>query len=287
MLATSVAMRIGYVVLAYKSPGQLRRLVQRIASVESSVAIHVDLRTDDTLFREMSRAASELVNVHFLRRRRTYWGGFELVDATLRGMEHLVTRAAPVDYVILLTGQDYPLRSPAAIERFLRDAGGRSFVHHSPLPYAGWGPDGGLNRLENWYYVGPRRYHFGVPWERKVPGGLQPFGGEAYWCLTAAVADYVVRFAHDNRKFVRFFEHVFIPDEIFFHTVVMNSRFRDEVVNDTLHYVDWDADPAPAILTKDHFARMVGSGKLFARKFDATTDDDVLDMLDDHIERHA
>lgn len=281
-------MRIGYVVLAYKSPAQVLRLLRRIAGPSSAIAVHVDRSTEDTLFRELSRGASELENVSFIDRRRTPWGSFALVDATLRGMESLGAGAVPVDYVIVLTGQDYPLRARTAIERFVAGAGGRSFVHHSRLPYDGWGPDGGLRRLEKWHYrVGSRRYHFAVPWTRTVPGGLQPFGGEAYWGLTAAAAAYVVRFARENRRFVRFFEHVLIPDEMFFHTIVMNSPFRDEVVNDTLHYVDWDADPAPAILTADRFERMVGSGKLFARKFDAATNGDVLDMLDEHIERDA
>lgn len=279
-------MKIGYVVLAYKSPAQVLRLLTRIASDDSFSAVHVDRSTDETLFREMSRAERELANVHFLRRRRTHWGGFGLVDATLRGIEHILTRAS-VDYLILLSGQDYPLHSTAAIERFLSEAGGHSFLHNSPIPYSGWGPQGGLNRLERWHYVGPRRYHFDVPWDRKVPGGLQPYGGEAYWCLTRSMAKYVVTFARENRRFVRFFRHVLIPDEMFFHTIVMNSPFRNQVVNDTLHYVDWEVEPAPAILTTHDFERMVGSGKLFARKFDLARDGDVLDMLDDHIERHA
>ena len=280
-------MRIGYVVLAYKSPSQLRRLLRRIAGEDSSIAVHVDRSTDRAVFHEMTRSEGELPDVHFLDRRRTYWGGFALVEATLDGIDYLVRGTPPVDYVILLTGQDYPLRPRAAIVEFLRGAGGRSFVHHSPLPYSAWGPRGGLNRLESWYYVGRRRYHFRVPWQRKVPGGLHPYGGEAYWCLTRAAGEYVVRFAHENRRFVRFFRHVFIPDETFFHTIVMNSRFREDVVNDTLHYVDWDADPSPAILTRDHFERMVRAGKLFARKFDAATDGAILDMLDDYIERYA
>lgn len=280
-------MRIGYVVLAYKSPGQVHRLLKRIGSAGSPIAVHVDRSTDSATFRAMSRTEGDLAHVHFLDRRRTYWGGFGLVAATLDGIEYLVRRTPPVDYVILMTGQDYPLRSAGAIEKFLSDAGGRSFVHHSPLPYSAWGAEGGLNRLQSWYYVGPRRHHFDLPWKRKVPGGLHPYGGEAYWCLTGTVGDYVVRFARENRRFVRFFKHVFIPDETFFHTIVMNSPFREEVVNDTLHYVDWDAEPSPAILTADHFDRMVRSGKLFARKFDAATDGTILDMLDQHIERHA
>ena len=279
-------MNVGYVVLAYKRPEQVGRLLRWIAGPHSAVAIHVDRSTDETIFRELRREAADHPDVQFVPRVRTHWGGFGLVKATLRCMEHLV-RTSNVDYVLLLTGQDYPVRSPAAIRGTLAEANGRSFLHHSPIPYAAWGPEGGVNRLENWYHVGRRRFHFRPPWRRATPGGLQPYGGEAYWCLARPAAEHVLRFTGQNRAFMRFFEHVFIPDEIFFHTIVANSPFRDALVNDTLHFVDWEADPAPAILTSAHYERIVRSGKLFARKFDLTVDERVLDMLDERIARDA
>jgi hypothetical protein len=95
------------------------------------------------------------------------------------------------------------------------------------------------------------------------------------------VAEYVSRFVRDNPRVTRFFEHVFVPDEIFFQTIVMNSEFRDDVVNDTLHFVDWHAEPGPAILRTADVPRMESSGKLFARKFDLEVDSHVLDVLDD------
>ena len=104
-------MNVGYVLLAYKDPEQVGRLLRRIAGPNSAVAVHVDRSTDEAILDELRRDAADLPEVHFLARLRTHWGGFGLVEATLRGIEHLV-RASNVDYVFLLTGQDYPLRSP-------------------------------------------------------------------------------------------------------------------------------------------------------------------------------
>jgi Core-2/I-Branching enzyme len=278
-------MNVGYVVLAYKCPEQVLRLLSRIAGDRTSIALHVDRSAPATVYDAIAAGASAYQNVEMLHRQRTYWGGFGLVEATLRGLDHLVRRGSPVEYVMLLTGQDYPIRSRAAIERTLEETKPRSYVHNSPLPYWGWGSAGGMHRLRKWHYVGPRRLRFRVPWERRVPGRLQPFGGEAYWCLSREVAEYVSFFVAKNRSFVRFFRHVLIPDELFFHTIVMNSRFREHVVNDTLHYVDWDDDPGPAILTAADVDRIESSGKLFARKFDVAVDSEVLDLLDARIER--
>ena len=53
--------------------------------------------------------------------------------------------------------------------------------------------------------------------------------------------------------------------------------------NDDLRYLDWSREPAPAVLTRDDLPALLGSGKLFARKFDPTVDSEVLDALDRHL----
>ena len=85
---------------------------------------------------------------------------------------------------------------------------------------------------------------------------------------------------HANPQVVRFFRHVFVPDEIFFQTILMNSPLHDEIENDNLRYVEWSREPAPAVLGVDDLDAMLSSGKLFARKFDPTVDDAVLAELD-------
>jgi hypothetical protein len=83
---------------------------------------------------------------------------------------------------------------------------------------------------------------------------------------------------------IRFFKHVWIPDELFFQTIVMNSPLRDTIVNDDLRYVDWTRPTAPAILGRQDFDTLRNSGKLFARKFDTTVDREILDLLDQRID---
>ena len=149
-----------------------------------------------------------------------------------------------------------------------------------PLPFEPWGSRGGLERIEDWHAITYGRRHLALPLRRKLPHGLAPFGGGAYWCFARPLVDYVQGFVAANPDYVRFFRHVLIPDEIFFQTLIMNSSLRETVVDDNLRYVDWSREPAPAILEVSDLDRMLASGKLFARKFDETVDRDVLDRLD-------
>jgi hypothetical protein len=271
--------RIAYLVSAYKLPTQLVRLVHRLHHGDAHVVVHVDRQTPRRVYAEMTSGTRELGGVEFVERHPCHWGGFGHVRATLKCLDRLYEDGIPFDYAILLTGQDYPIRSTEAIERFLADAGDRSYISYWSLPHAPW-RGGGVDRIARWHLVWRRRLHLALPAHRRIPGRLTPWGGSPYWCFARDVADYVHDFVHGDSGFVSFFEHVWIPDELFFQTILVNSPFRDQLVNDNLRYIDWTRLPAPAILRADDFDDIVRSNALFARKFDATVDSSILDMLD-------
>jgi Core-2/I-Branching enzyme len=278
-------MRIAYIVSAYKYPAQLARLLERLQDGQASFAVHVDRKT--TAYSEMVERTAQIPEVRFLPRHVSHWGGFGHVRATLKGISDIVERGVPFDYAVLLTAQDYPLRSPRGIARFLAEAGGRSFMNHWTLPFAPWGERGGLERVEDWHVITYRRLHAALPLKRTIPGGLPPVGGGAYWCLARPIVEYVHDFVERNPDYVRFFKHVLIPDELFFQTIVINSPLRETVTNENLRYIDWSREPAPAVLRAEDFPKLVTSGKLFARKFDMTVDVKILDLLDDYMDQQS
>jgi hypothetical protein len=155
-------------------------------------------------------------------------------------------------------------------------------MRHIALPWEPWGSQGGLERIEDWHLITYRRLHLALPLRRRLPGGLWPYGGSAYWCLERTLVHFVHGYLHENPDYVRFFEHVFVPDELFFQTIIMNSELRDTVENDDLRYLDWSREPAPVVFTRDDLPALLDSGQLFARKFDETVDSAVLDALDRH-----
>jgi len=283
-------MNIAYIVSAYKNPDQVVRLIRRLDGEHAQFLVHVDKKTSDDEYGRIRRPLSELPNVRFLERHDCYWGGFGHVRATLKGIEGALDSGSDFDYAVLLTGQDYPLATSARIGKFLQSSGGRSFMAYFALPTDEW-EGGGRDRIERWYvrlrsrrYVIAPRPRIGV--RRRFPLGLQPFGGSAYWCLSRRSVEYVNRFVRRNPSFVRFFRHVDVPDELFFQTILMNSPLAETVVNDDLRYVEWREwnDSRPAALGKPDFAKMMSSGKLFARKFDVEEDAEILDLIDAALE---
>lgn len=255
--------------------------------------MHIDKKTSDRVYRQAVDGLRNLPNVYFLERHRCNWGDLGHVKATIKGIKALFANNVHFDYVILLTGQDYPIKPNEQIERFLQENEGKLFMEYFPLPCDHWqnlGISGGLDRIEYWHFrLFNRHFSFpnkrGFPIKRKFPEGFKPFGGSSYWCFPRDCIEFIQEFIKQNRSFVNFFKYVDVPDEIFFQTIILNSHFKESVVNDDLRYIDWkDTNSgSPAILCKDDFEKIARSSKLFARKFDITVDANVLDMIDQRI----
>lgn len=275
-------MKYAYIISAYKNLEQVTRLVRRLHSDRASFLVHVDRKTDVREYHALVESLRGFPSVGFLARHTCHWGGFGHVRATLKGIDELIRSGTAFDYVILLTGQDYPIKPTEYIERFFETGAPNSFMGFASLPSDSWSPRGGLDRIENWHL---RLYghHLSVPFRRRLPTGLRPYGGGAYWCLSRECIEYVADFVARRPNVVSFFRHVDIPDEIFFQTILLNSELRDTIVNDNLRYIDWTRGRRPAILEVRDFEALRASPKLFARKFDVNQDELILDLIDRHL----
>jgi hypothetical protein len=292
-------LNIAYIISAYRLPDLLVRLVQRLDAPGTSTLIHVDANTSETIYRAMTSPLADRARVRFLPRHACHWGDFGHVQATLKGLRELVASGQSFDYVVLLTGQDYPLRPHAHIAATLAAADGHVLMDWMPIPNEQW-TGGGAYRIENWHFqLGARHLPFpGAPFRhallntawslparvfrlrRTFLAGMRPYGGSSYWMMPGDCVRYVERFCRENPDFVRFFRRVRVPDEIFFQTLIMNSPFRDRVA-DPLRYIAWDGDSDnPRILTMADFDALMASPSLFARKFDPAVDAEVLDRID-------
>ena len=278
-------MKLAYIIRAHHAPEHLVRLVSKLDTEGTSFFVHVNKRTDDETYSRMVGPLRERANVHWLRRHPCHWGGFSLVEATLEGIDEVCRRGVNADYTILLSGQDYPIRSNREIVSYLGARRGSSFLDHSALPSDRWSDEnGGLDRIRYWHFqrVSFRTRLLRVRIPRRFPRGLLPYGGSAFWCLSHEAIQYVHRFVRENPSVVRFFRHVLHPDESFVQTVIMNSPLKDSVINDDLHYIDWsERRPNPRTLGRGDVDKILSSGKLFARKFPTTIEIDVLDIIDE------
>jgi hypothetical protein len=306
-------MTIACIILAHQLPNQLASLIGALRHPQVRVYLHVDRRKSLAPFTQALEEAG-LDDVVPLRRHVSHWGGANCVDAALEGVAAGV--ADGCDYVILISGQDFPLRPADEIVAFLETAASRSYVSYMPVEESTAGQRGqawhGRHRTEFYTYTVrglrelcvPRgedtsflsrrgrilnellRLRSSLHGKRRHPSYAQPFTGASWWNLSRPAADYVLRFVDEHPDYRRYHEYTMAPDELFFQTILVGTDFANnyEVINDDLRYVNWpDGAPHPLTLTTRDLPAMLQSGKLFARKFDRNVDDAVIRELAERV----
>jgi hypothetical protein len=251
---------IAYIVSAYKLPRQLTRLVRALQRPQHTFYIHVDANSESAMHDAVRSTLEGDDNVEMLPPHVCEWGDFGHVRATLKGLDRLVASGTRYDYVALLTGQDYPIKSGQRTEEYLEARHGQSFMNFRPLPVDGL-EEGGYARLPS----------------RELPNALTPYFGSGYWTLHRRAIEHIHEFLGSHPEYVSYFERVRIPDEMFFQTILVNSPLRATLVNDDLRLIKW---PGPAVLTSADLDEIKRAPDLLARKFDETVDAAVLDEID-------
>src|SRR5260370_5981578 len=123
-------MNIAYLILAHNNPGHLARLKQALATENSAILIHIDKKADIRPFLEI---AGE--NVHFTTKRvPVYWGDYSQIEAILILVDTAMAASQRYDYLVLLSGSDYPLRTAAQLEAYFAKYRGSEFINMVAMP---------------------------------------------------------------------------------------------------------------------------------------------------------
>ncbi len=283
-------MPIAHLILAHKDVDQIERLVNVLQSPGHHFFIHLDARA--SCFPQALARFANAGDVTLVQPRvRCRWGHFSLVEATLRCLRSMQASGRSFDHVNLISGQDYPLKSPADMERFLARNPERQFINFFPLHETNqWTTHGGafqsLRRIEN-LHIAFRSRWLHLPIRRRLPNDWVPYGGSQWWTLTGRCVDWLMQQIEQQPKILRFFRRTFIPDELFFQTLIMNSPFASQAVDNNLRYVDFTrANPTPpAVLLEEDFPTLQRRSDelFFARKLDAQRSQRLLARIDDEL----
>jgi hypothetical protein len=144
-----------------------------------------------------------------------------------------------------------------------------------------------VNFVQPWIRVSNSYASVGVRRRDTVFGpGFYCYGGSFFCTLRAECARYVRDYARANPDVVAFFRGTLAPEEVFMHSVLVNSgRFRFDL--DYKRYIDWTGQrhTHPRTLGTGDLDKMLASGAHWARKLDQRKDAKLLDILDQRIRR--
>jgi len=278
--------RVAHLVLAHKNPRQLQRMIEALRHPAFDFYIHIDSKSDMEQFRFLEKEP----DVFFVERRaRVNWAGYGMVQATVNGLEQIVEKK--YDYINLLSAQDFPIKSPEQIYQFLKERKGTEFITCERLETE-WTE--ARVRVENYHFVNwniPGKIRLekladSVLPRRKFPLNYELVGRSQWFTITGDAAVYLLSFLKNNPRVVTFFKYTWAADELIFATILHNSAFRNRI-QENLMYVDWTGCVTghPRILEMEDLPKLLESEKMFARKFDADLDPQVISAIEQHIQQ--
>ncbi|WP_210649288.1 beta-1,6-N-acetylglucosaminyltransferase [Nocardioides sp. SYSU D00065] len=307
-------MRKHYLLLAHDQPAHVARLLRRLHDGESTFWLHLDARVDTGPW----RAVLDLPDVVAVDTRvRCLWGTWSMVEAQLVLLRACLAAAVP-GYVVMLSGQSYPVKSTAHIDAYLTARQDRVHMDLWAL-HERW-PDNFRDRLD--YFCVPMSERKGdlrllrrrqdmnarelVGWTRRLLREVGPrraaevlavigrprpavgdrvVGGSQWWALPWDVASKVPELGERHPEYAEFLRWSQYPDESYVQTLLVatDDSVRRRVAP-TLTFVDWtegDWD-LPRVMGPDDVPRLLAQPEhvLFARKFLSPTSDEVADALD-------
>lgn len=305
-------MKICYLVLVHHKFDQALRMVGRLAGPNTEFVFHIDARSDPSATAHFRKTVTrELNDVGFAKRVKAKWGSYWLAVSALYCAE--VGLRINADRYVLLSGQDYPIVSREEIVEFFSRNRAAEYIEAYPIDVndknvAGWSPYYRFRRYHVW--IGHRRKPF--PLLRKALPPIPLYHGSAWWALSHAALTYVVEQFRSNHRLRRCMRTGFFVEEAYVNSLMMASPFAHNITGHNVTFVQWTptSGPHPKILRYEDLPQLKRSAwrpegtypervcldqqqrdawnmspsglepRLFARKFDAALDHQILDTLD-------
>lgn len=299
--------RIAYLIFAHKNPDQLGRLLGKLYYPGCLFYIHVDAKSNVKPFALAASQVPSASVIWLTKRTPVSWGDFSLSAAYLNGFQTILQKRPEPDFIITLSGQDYPIVTNQALHNWLAN-----HIDQTILDYDVVTEDSLhlIERVDRYYlsikphrtivypYPDPQDFRkrlfnatlrlsdlFNLP--RQFPMGYQMYFGTNWFQVKPVTARYLVEFARSNPSYVKFARTTFVPDEFFFQTILLNApeTIRNTIYNYRMTFMQWDRPEGSYTnpISVSELPDMLNSGKFFARKFDETVDSEVLDRLDQYL----
>lgn len=309
-------MKHAILILAHKNIDQLCRLVSVLNDDDFDIFIHFDKKFNVSQD-DIKKLESKNKNINICKERISCMlDTWSLVEATYCLIKLALSKEEKYSYFLLLSGQDYPIKPLSVIKERLNGAYPIPLIDCTPYDKDNWIASG-FSRIRNVplhykidsltenkilrkilklpIYAGEVIHTtiVGSPISKLEKCNCDLYGGSAWWILPYECMTDICKEIENNSEIVKAFKLKTTPEETFFQTMVMRSKYKDMVVlNDiyetkqnceTFAYFEDTDKPAtghPYVLTLDEFEKLKNRKELFARKFDLNFDEKIFDRID-------
>lgn len=286
--------RTAFILQVHKNPNQINTFIKQIIDNKyADIYIHIDQK----YYSDISNRIIKGDNIFILKNSiKVSWGDISQVDATLLLLQEVYKSGVDYDFICYRSGQDLIVRNN--FKNFLQANLDKVFMSYREINIKD--SVASFQRL-NWFKsmrkqhstyhpfkIGRRLlidlYGLGInlrPNKNSLPNNYSLYHGSSWFTIPMLVLNYIIEFLEENPWYYKAFENALCPDEWFFQTLILNSNYKNFVENDNLIYIEWGTTlenrNSPINLSEEHIANIESSTCFFARKFDESFNNKVID----------
>ena len=264
------------VITAYKDFEMLEMLASKLERMGMLVLIHIDRKSSVE-----PEVLGRLRQIALVKQRYSVsWGSRNHLLAILDLIRDAL-RDPRVTYIHTLSGQDFPIVPMQTIQKICND---RIFMKFQPIE--------ATSDVIFWRFSAPRMLEgslmpnrfveltnrlvekcFRQSWARskfETKTFSQVYFGLVWLSMPRDASEYVC-YGESSHALLRDLRRVWVSEEFYFQTLLVNSHFRQRISNNNVrfHLGEFKHGTAPGILDEDDYISVVESGAIFARKFDS------------------
>ena len=273
---------IAWFIMLHHRPDQFEWLLNAIYNPDDIYLVHVDLKSlfnfkgRGGTYQQVRKLIEGKPNIRLMWPRSTNWGGWSLGRITLDAIDILLRADRDWTHFINLSGDCYPTKDAATIRQTLQDRPDDVYVQTKPfdsLPEADW------HRQRPRVFETPVKIVI-LPGSREAPKTFRLDHKGSQWVILPREFCEWQRTAPFRRDMDRYMRFTALSDELVMQTLLLNGPFRDRQAPDYGRAIRL-VEPAahPAVLTMADWDFLHTAPALFARKFDATIDSQILHKL--------
>ena len=254
-------MKHAVLIIAHKNKDQLKRLVKAVSDENTDVFIHPDanwLLTGEDM-KEIEQSGKN--NVIILKRRiHGVFHDWSLTKIQLllieKALKEEKKRRYRYSYFMLLSGQDYPIKSRAYFEEFLSAQYPKPLIDVEGYQGPSWEQylfpkderyGNHLDKINNKYKGLKRKiltvltviYHKMHFWykgdtvlEKLSNKNIKIFSGSQWWILPHDIVEYVLKYSKKRNYAAVLLKSGTTPEEYYFQTVINNSPWKETMSSD-------------------------------------------------------
>lgn len=309
-------MRHAVLIIAHKNAKQLTRLISTLKDDDIDVYVHID--------KKWKISASEIEDIKNANKSVTiidkrisgFLDTWSLCKITLELIKAALESSNDYSYYMLLSGQDYPIKSISYIKSFLEEQYPKPLIDCTPMVKDNWIYSGFKWIRFHPYYRFVERitknkklkklmlmpayavqlivtYLIGSPYKRLKKVDCELYGGSAWWILPKEIVQLCLFESQKNTEIIKAFKLKNTPEETFFQTMSMRSSLKNMIeINEPYeirqncmtyaYFFDETHEPTghPYILTDDNYEMLKSRRELFARKFELGVSESLMNRID-------